>query len=68
MRILAAITDASMARRILASLALPARAPPAVPARASPKATPGPPLGKLEAAPGDFEFDQSLPQAWDVGA
>ncbi|MCZ6573369.1 MAG: hypothetical protein O7C98_09410 [Planctomycetota bacterium] len=57
-----------MARRVLASLALPARAPPAMPARASPEATPGAPLGGLEAVPNDFEFDQSLPQAWDVGA
>ncbi len=68
MRILAAITDAGMARRILACLALPTRAPPAMPARASPEATRGAPLGRVEAAPGDFEFDQSLPQAWDVGA
>ena len=68
MRILAAITDAGMARRILACLALPTRAPAAMPARASPEATPGAPLGGLEAVPNDFEFDQSLPQAWDVGA
>ncbi len=68
MRILAAITDAGIARRILACLALPTRAPPAMPARASPEVAPGAPLDRLEAAPGDFEFDQSPPQAWDVGA
>ena len=67
MRILAAITDAGMARRILACLALPTRAPPAMRAQASPEATPGAPLSRLEATPGNFEFDQSLPEAWDVG-
>ena len=39
-----------------------------MPARASPEATPGAPLAELEAVPNDFEFDQSLSQAWDVGA
>jgi hypothetical protein len=68
--ILAAITDVGVARRILACLGLPPRAPPIVGARPWPSQVRRP--GQGEPAPdpleSDFEFDQSLPEAWDVGA
>ncbi|MCP5069510.1 MAG: transposase [bacterium] len=72
MRILAAITEADVARRILACLALPTRAPPVAPSRPSvfPESwTNGDDaLGREDAIGSDFEFDQSVPAAWDSGA
>ena len=64
MRILAAIHQPAVARRILACLGLPARAPPLAPA---------PPLAfdtsEHVPEPTDFEsFDQTPPGDWDVGA
>ena len=72
MRILAAITDPEAARRILECLSLPARAPPNAPAEFSDR-TPMAAFGNVdEGAPGDFsesfDFDQSPPQDWDIGA
>ena len=73
MRVLAAITEPDVARRILACLNLPTRAPPlarsrpdgrtlAWPAHESPSARQADALGSA------FEFDQSTPAEWDVGA
>jgi hypothetical protein len=73
MRVLAAITEPDVARRILACLNLPTRAPPlarsrrdgrtlAWPAHESPSA------GQADAVWSAFEFDQSTPGEWDVGA
>ncbi len=72
MRILAAITDPEAARRILECLSLPARAPPNAPTEFSDR-TPMAAFGNVdEGAPGDFsasfDFDQSPPQEWDIGA
>ncbi len=73
MRVLAAITEAAVAQRILACLNLPTRAPPLVMSR---------PVGRTRAWPeheapssaetdslwSACEFDQSTPAEWDVGA
>ncbi len=72
MRILAAITDPNVARNILECLSLPARAPPHAPAARSER-QPMPGFGNVdEGSPGDFsesfDFDQSPPQDWDIGA
>ncbi len=69
MRILAAITDPNVARNILECLSLPARAPPHAPAARQPM----PGFSNVdEGSPGDFsesfDFDQSPPQDWDIGA
>jgi len=72
MRVLAAITEADVARRILTCMNLPTRAPPLVNTR---------PVGRTPTSLGDeapgaaetdaswaaFEFDQSTPAEWDVG-
>jgi len=72
MRILAAITDPDVARRILECLSLPARAPPNAPAEFSER-QPVPVFGNVdEGSPRDFsesfDFDQSQAQDWDIGA
>ena len=72
MRMLAAITHPEVARRILECLSLPARAPPNAPAEFSER-EPMPTFGNVdEGSPGDFsksfDFDQSQPQDWDIGA
>jgi hypothetical protein len=68
MRILAAITDADIARRILACLALPTRAPPAASVRplAEPDADATPGTGW----PGSdaFDVDQTVAEDWGSGA
>jgi hypothetical protein len=67
MRILAAITDPAVARRILECVELPARAPPLAAPLAAGRAF----SSQLD-APYDeaepFEFDQSPPSDWDLGA
>ncbi len=68
MRILAAITDADVARRILACLSLPTRAPPTARARGSPGSMSEAYLDEFESPPGYLDLDQSLPEAWDTGA
>ncbi len=68
MRILAAITDADVARRILASLSLPARAPPTARARGSPKSMSEAYFNEFEPPPDYLDLDQSPPDAWDTGA
>jgi hypothetical protein len=72
MRILAAIIDPEAARRILECLSLPPRAPPNAPAAFSERER-MPTFGNVdESSPRDlsesFEFDQSQPQDWDIGA
>jgi hypothetical protein len=62
MRVLAAITDLAVARRVLTCMALPARAPPLNPARA-PSSAPAP---WLEAPAEDF--DQTPPGDWEPSA
>ena len=73
MRVLAAITEADVAQRSLACLNLPTRAPPLAGSR---------PVGRTRVWPeheapsstetdtlwSAFEFDQSTPAEWDVGA
>jgi hypothetical protein len=73
MRVLAAITEAGVTHRILAWLNLPTRAPPL--ARSRPVGLiptwpePEPPsAGRTGALWSAFEFDQSTPAEWDVGA
>lgn len=73
MRVLAAITEADVARRILACLNLPTRAPPL--ARSGPGGrTRGwpqhdvPSAGENDALWSAFEFDQRTPAEWDVGS
>jgi hypothetical protein len=73
MRVLAAITEADVARRILACLNLPTRAPPR--ARSCPNGrTPAwpahqaPSAGQADTLWSAFEFDQSTPAEWDLGA
>ena len=63
MRVLAAITEPGVAKRILDCMSLPSRAPPLAPARASVFAS-DPGLDGTEAA----GFDQSPPEDWDLGA
>ena len=60
MRVLAAITDPAVARRVLICMALPARAPPLNPARAPSSA----PASWLE-APAAEDFDQTPPGDWE---
>ncbi len=73
MRVLSAITEAHVARRILACLNLPTRAPPPARSRSGGRTpawpereTPG--AGETDALWSAFEFDQSTPAEWDVGA
>jgi hypothetical protein len=73
MRVLAAITEAEVAQRILACLALPTRAPPLASRRSGDLANPWPHAEEPSAAAtapcwSDLEFDQSVPPEWDVGA
>jgi len=73
MRVLAAITEAEVAQRILACLALPTRAPPLAASRTGDLAKPWPDPEEPSAAATDllwsgFDFDQSAPPEWDVGA
>jgi hypothetical protein len=63
MRVIAAITEPTVAKRILECMGLPPRAPPLKPARVVGFAS-GPWLGEIEAA----GFDQSPPDDWDLGA
>ena len=66
MRVLAAITDPSVARRILECIGLPARAPPL---QSPALASAGRSRTDEQAKPGDsFNFDQSPPSDWDFGA
>ena len=72
MRVLAAITEVDLARRILACLNLPTRAPPLASsgpggrARGWPEHV-FPSAGENDALWSAFEFDQSTPTEWDVG-
>jgi len=73
MRVLAAITEASIARRILACLNLPTRAPPLARSRPAGRALAwpaheSPSAGQADARWSAFEFDQGTPAEWDVGA
>ena len=72
MRVLAAITEVDVARRILACLNLPTRAPPLARsgpgerARGRPEhEVPG--AGENDALWSAFDFDQRTPAEWDVG-
>ena len=65
MRILAAITEPSVAQRILACLGLPPRAPPLAPA--SPQLDVGSTLDRPDPRD-DEDFDQTAPGEWDLGA
>jgi hypothetical protein len=73
MRVLAAITETAVAQRILACLNLPTRAPPLARSRPGGRAPAWPEREAPSAAETDdlwsaFEFDQSTPAEWDVGA
>ena len=73
MRVLAAITEADVARRVLACLNLPTRAPPLAMSRPGGRISTWPELdppsaGRTDALWSAFEFDQSTPAEWDVGA
>ena len=63
MRVIAAITEPTVAKRILESMGFPPRAPPLEPACTSGLAA-DPWLEEAEAA----DFDQSPPDDWDHGA
>ncbi len=63
MRVIAAITEPTVAKRILECMGLPPRAPPLEPARTSGFAA-DPWLEEAEAA----GFDQSPPDDWALGA
>jgi hypothetical protein len=62
MRMISAITDPMIARRILTCLGLPPRAPPLTPPE-FPEPTPGSWFSEPEA----FDFDQTPPVGWDQG-
>jgi len=73
MRVLAAITEPDVARRILACLNLPTRAPPLAKTRPAGRTLSRPAQEATSAGQTDtpwstFEFDQSSPAEWDVGA
>ena len=73
MRVLAAITEADVARRFLACMNLPTRAPPLARSRRDGRtlawpAHEAPSAGHADALWSTFEFDQSAPAEWDVGA
>ena len=63
MRMIAAITNPLIARRILKHLGLPPRAPPL-----TPPTPPEPTLGSGFTEPGVYDFDQTLPLEWDPGS
>ncbi len=63
MRVIAAITEPKVARRILECMGLPPRAPPLEPSNTSVICA-DPWLDRAESA----SFDQSPPDDWDVGA
>jgi hypothetical protein len=63
MRVIAAITEPKVAKRILECMGLPPRAPPIEPAGTS-VIVADPWLDEAEAA----GFDQSPPDDWDLGA
>ncbi len=63
MRVIAVITEPTVAKRILECMGLPPRAPPLAPAASSGLAS-GPWLEEIEAA----GFDQSPPDDWALGA
>ncbi len=63
MRVIAAITEPTLAKRILECMELPPRAPPLTPACTSGIVS-DPWLEETEAA----GFDQSPPDGWDPGA
>jgi hypothetical protein len=70
---LQAITEADVAQRILACLNLPTRAPPLAMSRPGGRVPTWPEREAPSAAETDalwsaFEFDQSTPAEWDVGA
>jgi hypothetical protein len=65
MRVLSAITDPQLARRILECLKMPPRAPPLTPAREREPHdafAPGPSSGCLDEEDPGFAFDQSVPE------
>jgi hypothetical protein len=73
MRVLAAITEPDVARRILACLNLPTRAPPLARSRPGGRTLAWPAHESRSARQADalgsaFEFDQSTPADWDIGA
>ena len=69
MRVLAAITEANIAQRILACLNLPTGAPPLAGSRTRAWPEQEAPSAAVTDAPWSaFEFDQSTPAEWDVGA
>lgn len=73
MRVLATITEAGVARRILASMNLPTRAPPLARSRPDGRTLAwstheAPSAGQADAIWSALEFDQSTPAEWDVGA
>ena len=63
MRVLAAITEPTVAERILECMGLPPRAPPLTPA-----STPDFAAGPWLAEPAGADFDQTPPDDWDPGA
>ncbi len=62
MRLIAAITEPMIARRILKYLGLPPRAPPL-----TPPARPEPTADSWFTEPEAFDFDQTTPVEWDQG-
>jgi hypothetical protein len=62
MRILTAITDPSVARRILKCLGPPPRAPPL-----TPPVPPEPTAGSWFGEPETYDFDQTPPGEWGHG-
>ena len=74
MRVLAAITQPDVARRILRCLSLPPRAPPLAPATLLVEGLPREPSGtdvrvgiSQEGPDSSFDFDQTPPEDWDLG-
>ena len=63
MRVLAAITEPTVAQRILIGMGLPPRAPPLVPA-----SSPDPAVGFWLEEPASADFDQTPPDDWGSGA
>ena len=66
MRILAAITDPSVAQKILECMRLPARAPPLLGLSIASECAARP--GEQDRRDEPFDFDQSPPSDWDFGA
>ena len=66
MRVLSAVTDPQVARRVLECLRLPPRAPPVTPAR-KPGLDDAPGFGpsnrSIDQLDPGFEFDQSIPES-----